>query len=86
MTQLNVGKCSKCDVQIVVLDTVRGSVLPVESVEGIIYDEAEIYNKTRHKSHLLNCKALALEWELIAARIVKRRNAKLKLEQKDLLR
>lgn len=83
---LGAGKCAECGKNIIVLDTERGSALPVEHVPGKHYAEDEMYNKENHRSHLLDCNALAQRWESVKNRLIKRRNAKYKLEQKDLLR
>jgi hypothetical protein len=83
-------RCGFCNTRIVVLDTIAGTVLPVEVKEGVEYTtDDEFDSKAGHVSHLLNCPQLQETWNEKRRPFLQERNPLYMLQQlkgKDLLK
>lgn len=44
------------------MDTQTGTWLPVEVKENESYDTTEVFNSSKHKSHLLTCIPRRMDW------------------------
>lgn len=72
---LKAYRCSHCNTRIVILETIKGSCLPVEIPEGEIKIKAEDeFNGKIHTSHLKNCPKLAAEWDKKKKKFIDRNN------------
>ena len=65
MTLLKVYRCKYCKTKFVAMETKTGSYLPVEVRENEGYEDDEIFNSEKHKSHLLNCKPRSADWDKV---------------------
>lgn len=59
---MKTGICEYCQCKLVIMDTSTGVVLPVERQEGQIYSDDDVFNYRVHKSHLLNCIPMRMNW------------------------
>ena len=59
---MRTGVCEYCQTPLVIMDTRMGVVLPVERQEGQIYSDDDVFNHHLHKSHLLNCIPMSMNW------------------------
>lgn len=84
-TMLKPYRCSHCKKRLVVLETIKGSFLPVEIPEGEIKIKAEDeFDGKIHTSHLKNCPPLAAEWEKKKKKFIDRNNPFAFLNYKEL--
>ena len=63
-----------CNVRFVVMDTSTGTVLPVEVKDSETFDEDEVFNGKKHKSHLLNCIPRRMDWNNVRQKFIELRN------------
>lgn len=82
---VRVFKCGHCGTRLVVLPTRTESVLPVEFDENITYASDDEFDSAVHKSHLLTCVKLRLEWQEKKKRFLKQAN-QISLTAKELCR
>ena len=61
MALLKVYRCRHCQSRFVVMQTPTGQLLPIE-VTDQQFDEEEIFNWKKHKSHLLECIPRRMDW------------------------
>ena len=62
MPRLKIYRCKHCYARFVIMWTQTRSILPVEVGDGDGYDDDEIFDSKKHKSHLLTCIPRRMDW------------------------
>ena len=88
MALLKIYKCQHCKTRFVAMRTFTQSLLPVEVENGQEYDDDDMFDEKRHKSHLLTCLPRRLEWKFIKKKMLDIENREIAeaLSPKNLLR
>jgi hypothetical protein len=75
-------------VRFVAMQTNTSEILPVEVAEGQEYDEDEVFNYRKHKSHLLTCIPRRMDWNKVRRKFKDLENIDmmLALDEKNLLK
>jgi hypothetical protein len=75
-------------VRFVVMDTPTNQVLPIEVKENEVYEDNEIFNSTKHTSHLLKCIPRRMDWNVVRKKFIDLNNMDmyLALNEKSLLK
>lgn len=86
MGLLKIYRCEHCNQKVVVMATEIDSVLPVEVHDDEIFTTEDVFDLKIHKSHLLNCEGLQLDWPKKKRRFLRKVNPFAFLNQKELTR
>ena len=83
---MKTGLCEYCKTPLVIMSTCMGVVLPIERQEGQVYTDDDVFNYRTHKSHLLNCIPMRMNWNEKRKKYMKNDNPFAAMTPKELCR